>query len=355
MRHRGPLFVVTCVGLAVGAGYLLSASPVAHQAVASVRASLFSPAPVSQAAPPVHTVAPAQPAPAEPSDNPVRFMFAQVAQQYEQSSRYPSYSIPLTAQQADAYAGNHYDAVTLPLSGGGQFAVNLEKYRFTRGESILVVASVQGPMVVGQQVSARLEAVGAGSDTASAKLEPTPDGFFEGALDSELTPGEYRLVVEATIDGQSIRHVSTLTIEPFLGEFESVGTTHIQNNDLIIPVEFKAEDAGYYAFSANLYVSGQPVAHLTRERQMDASRSTIDFKVHGSVLAGRASHATMQLKGLQIRRLPARPGDRTDYGFGPDDGFEFDATDLDSLKDTPARDPESEQRAALLKKLAAGA
>ena len=77
---------------------------------------------------------------------------------------------------------------------------------------------------------------------------------------------------------------------------------------------------------------------------LDEPLSALDAKLREAM--------QLELRNLQIRRLPASPGDRTDYGYGPDDGYSFSPPDLDGLTDSPAGDPESEQRAALLQRLA---
>jgi hypothetical protein len=352
MSRKGPVFVAVALGLAVGVGYGLQAhpekipffSPITDSGSGSVVTAPGSPVPPASKA--------SASSPVPPSDNPLRYMLASVADQYEANSRYPAYSIPISEAQAKAYSGNHYDAITLPLQGGGEFTVTLEKYRFTRGNPIPVVATLNGPMVVGLGASATLESVESGEKNASVALESPEPGVFEGVLESDLEPGEYRLIVEGKIDGQPIRHVSTLSIEPFLGKFGQVGSAHVENNDLIIPVEFEPEGSGFFALSANLYADGQPIAHLSRELKLDNSQDVVELKAHGSVLAGKGVQGTMTLKGIQVRRLPKRPGDRTAFAFGPDDGFEFEAPNLDDLEDESARAPESEQRAALLRKLA---
>ncbi|MEQ5834916.1 hypothetical protein [Marinobacter sp. NFXS9] len=354
MHWRGPLFILACVGTAAGIGYALSQVP--DDGGSRSPAAVTAPSKATPRTQAISQAAPAQPSTPKPpkDDGPIRFMLAQVADQYEAASRYPAYSVPISPDQAKAYAGNQYTAVTLPLADDGRFTVNLEKYRFTRGETILVVASLEGPMVVGQRVEASLEPTGEQSGAqASTTLTRTPEGIYQGELDSDREPGEYRLIVSARVDGQTVRHVSTLSIEPHLGDFSGVGTTRIENNNLVIPVEFEPDDAGFYALSANLYVNGQPVAHLSHEQRLDGSKADIELRAHGSVMAGRSGK--LQLRGLQIRRLPARPGDRTDYAFGPEDGFDVDASGLDQLEDIPARDPESEQRAAILRKMATGA
>ncbi|RBW49750.1 hypothetical protein [Marinobacter sp. F3R11] len=288
-----------------------------------------------------------------PSDNPIGFMLSTVADQYSQSIRYPPWSVPLTKAQAQGYLGNHYEPVVLPLENGGEFTVTLDKFRFTRGEDILVVASLQGPQVMGHSLQATLENTESREPAGSKTLEQDGQtGYYQGSLSSDEEPGEYRLIVEANIDGKPVRHASTLTIEPYLGDFEGLEDTYLSNNNLIIPVNFSPQASGFYALSAQLYYGQQPVAQLQAEKRLDRTSDSISLKAHGTLLANRSFKGKFQLRNLQIRQLPALPGDRTHYAYGPDDGYEFEPPDLDDLSDTPAVNPESEQRAALLKQLA---
>jgi len=287
------------------------------------------------------------------SDNPVGFMLAKVADQYARSARYPPWSVPLTEAQAKGYRGNHYEPVALPLENGGQFTVTLDKFRFTRGEDILVVASLQGPQVVGNSLQATLERPESRDSVETTTLEQDGEtGYYQGSLTTDEEPGEYRLIVEATIDGKPVRHASSLTIEPYLGDFEGLEDTYLSNNNLVIPVNFSPQASGFYALSAQLYNGQQPVTQLQAEKRLDRTSDTLSLRAHGTVLANKSFNGKFQLRNLQIRQLPARPGDRTHYAFGPEEGYDFEPPDLDDLKDTPAVNPESEQRAALLKQLA---
>ena len=295
---------------------------------------------------------PAAPVSKPPSDNALGFMLASVADEYQQTIRYPDYSVPLTKAQAEAYQGNRYHPVVLPLEGDGRFVVTLDKFRFSQGEPILVVASLKGRQVFGQSLSATLETAGERGRVASAELENADPGYYQGTVSSDHTPGEYRLIVEARVDGKPVRHVSSLTIEPDLGSFEGLETAYVSGNDLVIPVRFDPEQSGYYALSAQLYSGEIPLAQLQQETSLGSSSALIRLKAHGSVLANRDIQGPLQLRHLQIRRLPATPGDRTDYAFGPEEGYEFSPPDLDGLRDQPAMNPESEQRAALLRQLA---
>lgn len=288
-----------------------------------------------------------------PPDNPVGFMLAKVAEQYEDSARYPPWSVPLTRAQAQGYRGNRYEPVILPLENGGEFTVSLEKYRFTRGEDILVLASIQGPQIVGNSLHATLERTESRQQVNSTTLqEDNQSGYYQGVLRSNEAPGEYRLLVEASVDGQPLRHVSGLTIEPYLGEFDGLDTAYISHNNLIIPVRFSPDAAGVYALSAQLYHGQQPIAQLQAEKRLDSVSDTLPLKAHGTVLASKTLNGPLHLRNLQIRQLPAQPGERTHYGYGPKGGYTFEPPDLDALQDTPAPNPESEQRAVLLKRLA---
>jgi len=259
----------------------------------------------------------------------------------------------LTDAQAEGYRGNHYEPVTLPLNNNGQFTVTLEKFRFTRGEDILVAVSLQGPQVMGRSLQATLERAESRDSVTRSTLEQAGEaGYYQGSLSTDEDPGEYRLIVEATIDGKPVRHASSLTIEPYLGDFEGVEDVYVSNNNLVIPVGFSPETPGFYALSAQLYNGPQPVAQLLAEKRLDGTSDTMLLRAHGTVLANTSVHGTFQLRNLQIRQLPAQPGDRTHYAFGPDDGYAFTPPDLDDLHDTPAANPESEQRAALLKQIA---
>ncbi|HCL39528.1 MAG TPA: hypothetical protein DHW72_14155, partial [Marinobacter hydrocarbonoclasticus] len=165
---------------------------------------------------------PAAPVSKPPSDNALGFMLASVADEYQQTIRYPDYSVPLTKAQAEAYQGNRYHPVVLPLEGDGRFVVTLDKFRFSQGEPILVVASLKGRQVFGQSLSATLETAVERDRVASAELENADPGYYQGTVSSDHPPGEYRLIVEARVDGKPVRHVSSLTIEPDLGSFEGL-------------------------------------------------------------------------------------------------------------------------------------
>ncbi|MDX1559382.1 MAG: hypothetical protein R3193_10765, partial [Marinobacter sp.] len=265
----------------VGTGYLLSADNHTRFSWLTELAVSAESAPVQNAMPAKQSASAAAQQPEPPTDNALGFMLASVADQYAESTRYPVWSVPLSPEQANAYRGNHYEPVSLPLEGDGQFTVTLEKYRFTEGEQILVAAAIQGPQVIDRSLSATLERPESRDAVASTTLEQAGSpGYFEGVLSADESPGEYRLIVEARLDGKPVRHASTLTIEPYLGDFEGLGDARISDNNLVIPVRFSPRDSGFYALSAQLYIGQRPVAQLQMERRLDGTSNTINLKAH---------------------------------------------------------------------------
>lgn len=345
-----PVLILTTV---IGTGYFLSAENRSEfQWLRSLAGS--SPAPTPDSTTTAESrKSPEATSPKPPSDNALGFMLASVADQYEQASRYPDWSIPLSPAQARGYRANHYEPVTLPLPGDGRFTVTLEKFRYTRGDTILVAAAIEGSQVVGNTMEATLETPQSRDAVVSTRLEEAGSpGYYEGILTADAEPGEYRLIVEASVDGRPMRHASALTIEPDLGDFEGLGDSYLSNNNLVIPVNFAPEEPGYYALSAQLWAGQQPVAQLQAEKRLNSTSDVLELRAHGTVLANRNFAGKFQLRHLQIRQLPAKPGDRTHYAYGPGEGYTFTPPDLDRLTDTPAANPESEQRAALLRQLA---
>lgn len=255
--------------------------------------------------------------------------------QHSQNTRATSSSNPRS--QAHGYQGNRYRSFKLPLDNDGYLIVALEKLRFTRGELILIVASLQGPRDVGYSLQATLEHAQTGEAIATTPLESSDSsGYYDGSLESDEAPGEYRLVVEATVDGKPVRHVSTLTIEPYLGDFKGLGTTYLDSNHLVIPVHFSSEKAGHYILSAQLYDGPTSIAHIQTEQRLDIGTNTFGLKVHRAAFANREVQGQLKLQHLQIRQLPSSPGERTNYAFGPEEGYSFSPPDLGGFWDASA-------------------
>ncbi|MFY0664721.1 MAG: hypothetical protein JXQ97_08845 [Natronospirillum sp.] len=277
----------------------------------------------------------------------------EVAAAYAASSQTPSYSIPLQPEQVSAYRGNAYEPVSLPMVTGAVMRVALPQLRYQQGETVSITAEVSGASQIEETMSVRLLAV---SDESMAETTQLKRGTLDEAFMGEMSttsasPGEYRLIVTARIDGETIHHVSLLVVEPDIGAVIGIGDTLVEGNHLVVPVQFQALTAGRYAVSANLFTGTQPIAHLTGESNLAEGQGAIALKVYGSLLVGIDLRHGLHLMDVQVRRLPARPGSRTAYGFGAAAGYPVAIPSLESLQDTPYSDELTQQRIDFLNSL----
>ncbi|WP_203300602.1 hypothetical protein [Marinobacter sediminum] len=103
------------------------------------------------------------------------------------SSSHASFSWLSPDPRAEGYRGNRYEPVSLPLGNNGQFNFILEQYRFTRGEPILVAASIQGPQVVADRLELSLKNSLNRYSVVSARLITTDgDGIYEVTIAGSL-------------------------------------------------------------------------------------------------------------------------------------------------------------------------
>lgn len=72
--------------------------------------------------------------------------FAQVANAYQNTSRYRDYSAPMNQAQLDGYLGNNLNPVTLEI-GDTKLALSLNQYRFTEGQTLEALLAKSGPAI----------------------------------------------------------------------------------------------------------------------------------------------------------------------------------------------------------------
>lgn len=78
------------------------------------------------------------------------------------------------------------------------------------------------------------------------------------------------------------------------------------------------------------------------------------LKVHTVTLRAKHAAGPYVLRDFDITRLPDTPGELTSYGSAAVESFAVRGFPLDSYSNEPYVDPEAQQRADFLKKLAAG-
>ena len=289
-------------------------------------------------------VAKATPAPALPALI-ERQVLQDVADQYAALSQYPEYSVPMSPEQLQAYGNNRYIPTVLDLGSAGAVALAMNGYRHSEGDSIAVTAALADFPVLPSTLTATVTGVG------SVVLHSENDGFYQGTFSTHgLDVGEHELILQVPVGNELIRQVARFTVEPKLLNLQDAGSPRVQDNNLSLPVNIDIQQPGYYSRSAALIIDGQPVGLLTTTGPQQSGNAQLTFRAHGTLLSAYKDAQRIELGQLTIRRLPARPGDRTDHQFH-EHSISFDIPSLEGLTDMPYNNEAARMRLDFLQSL----
>lgn len=352
-RRSGFLLAFTTV--LVGWGLYLWFSPAAEQ-----RVSITSPVPVKDAEP-SHARA-AAPAEAkvvnikEQLPEALQQSFALVAQSYAAEVATPAYSRPLTAADTQLLAPNQFYAQTMPAAGGGSFTLEASQYRFIYPEAVRVSLISSGIRLN----DVRVELISEADDTvliSQTVQNQSPGESGEGRYDAELAAekswdGELRVQFSFDYQGERQQLQTGIEYSQPVAIINGVGSPSGIGADLVIPVALKVDKSGFYRLRANLFSQNkQPLAQLTATDKLSSGSTTMQLKVHKSVLAGRAG--PYLLNTFVLEQMSASPSEPTRYGNSAAPEYEVEYLSLDSLTDEVVEiSAEEQQRLELLQKLA---
>jgi len=284
---------------------------------------------------------------------------ARVADVYEQTSRFPPYSIPISSDNVDDYRYNTYSTVEIPFSDGNgeaRIRVRLERLHFEKGEPIVGVAQVSGSASSALELDRVTLRDHSNEVLYSQGLESANEsGEYDILLRPSQTrsadwPGELMLMVSGEFRDRKVDAVAPLRYEEPVGEIDSVGSAFIEGAHLVIPVEADLHEEGYYGISGNLYSeSGTPLVHLEHQATLSRLDNSTRLKVHREALVAKDDEGPYYLSDLVIRKLPARPGDRTRFGPEVTDEFSVSGFPFRRYEDTPYEDPLREARLEFLR------
>jgi len=287
--------------------------------------------------------------------------FARVADAYEAGSQYPAYSFPISEEHVENYEYNQYSPVVTPVSDGGDTArlsVKLEQLHFQKGDPILGTATVSGNAASDLTVNEARIMDSSGQSLYRQSLEANSEGEYKLAIrpsesDASEWPVELMVMVSGTFRGQDVDAVAPLRYTDPVGEVASVGDARVQGAHLIIPVEVDVNSEGDYAISGNLYSrNGQPLVHIEHEARLSGFDNSTKLRIHRQALEAKGDEGLYELGDLRLRKLPARPGDRTSYGPRLEERFNVEGASFDEYSDTTYEDPMREARLKFLRKAA---
>lgn len=287
--------------------------------------------------------------------------FARVADAYEAGSRYPAYSFPISEEHLDDYEYNQYSPVVTPVSDGGDTArlsVKLEQLHFEKGEPILGTATVSGNAASDLTVNQVSVMDPSGQSLYRQSISTGNNGEYELVIrpsesDASEWPVELMVMVSGSFRGRDVDAVAPLRYTDPVGEVSSVGNARVEGAHLIIPVEVDVDSEGDYAISGNLYSDdGQPLVHIEHEARLSGFDNSTKLRIHRQALEAKGDEGPYELGDLRLRKLSARPGDRTSYGPRLEERFSVEGASFDEYSDTNYEDPMREARLEFLRRAA---
>lgn len=286
----------------------------------------------------------------------------QVSRLYRQQNRWPDYSIPLAAHQQELLQPNQAAAMHYslqPLGLDASLTLQLDRYRYRYGEPAAASVQLQaGDSLIGQirrlqlQVSDRRQQV-----LATLASEPLSNNQWQWRSEFEVAeqwPAELQLDARLQFaDGQQLSYSVPFTAFTAVAEINGIAATHITDNQLQITLNIRDAEPGYYKLGAALLDQRQqPLAYLQGKGKI-GRRGELLLKVHGSLLAGLNGRQDLILSALQLRRIPAKPGDGQQIGWGVSRESQYTISDIDPARfsDTPFQNAGVNARADFLENL----
>lgn len=293
-------------------------------------------------------------------ENELAAEFRRVADVYEQSSRFPPYSIPIAEADLVQYQYNRYVPVNVELkqpggSGDAEIRVVLEKLHFEKGEPITGLAAVYGADAEAVSLS-EVELLDRANETlASGTLNAAGQGEYPirlsvGESQAKDWPSDLLVRVKGQWNGRSVAAVAPVFLDDPIGGIDAVGRAHIEGAHLMIPVELEVEGPGFYVISANLYsADGEPLVHVEHQAELSRFDDKTELKIHRSALEAAGDAGPYELRNFMLRQLPSKPGQRTRFGPADDRTVEIPRFSFDQYSGAAYQDPLRQARLDFLR------
>ena len=278
-----------------------------------------------------------------------------VAATYEAQSVYPDYSVPISGNEHLLERNKNFPVERQYNKNNleGAVAINMDKFRYEEGDVAEAEAVVEGNPTF---ISSIKEVYGM-IDEEKIEFSYMDGGdvnFYTATIDTSDYSGEKNLKFYIDLHGKD-KILQTIPFEVYspIGKVTGVGSTKIEDNNLIIPVKVSLDKQGFYRISGNLYYkeTQRPLTHLQGKKYIRSSGSnTIDLKVYGKHFVDNEMDGDFILKDLELRRQPTKPGPdtKTEYGEPTEEEFEIDGIDADNFTDNPYSDPLIQARVEFL-------
>ena len=290
---------------------------------------------------------------AQQFENELAQQMSVLANHYEQSIRFPHYSIPINSGQTDLLEPLKVLPVVLNLGEGVDSSASLTpaQYIVKHGDPIIATLSSSGPIKAKQ---VKIELVENNQKIKSFSVE-AKDGKFVGTIKKSDDDWPVDLHIKATFDlGEHGRLsiLSPIKYSPDNGTIMATREPYIDGANLSIPVELNIKQAGRYRLTANFFNQQKgPIAHLSAKQNLKKGDNTWTLQVHSEVLRSVDNPGPYLLDTWTLTKLPERPGIRTSFGDSKIGEVKIEGFDLKDYATTAWNDPQDQARLEFFKKL----
>ncbi len=303
-------------------------------------------------------------------ESPMQEQLAEIASAYQRTSRFPTYSQPLTNNDWSALNPRAFVPEERPLSNAPSLRVSIELPHYIVDSNrdlpvqVIVVSDGSGssaPPLKATAVQALIRSRNASSPPVlliKTSAQGNVDTFAATIPSAALSPfanSEAEVAALLTLsDGQSSSASTMIQIFQSTASLDAIGAAYNDGTHLVIPAFFQVMDPGMYRLQANLFTQrGEPVAHLNSTFPLSTGNVTGILKVHGTTLIEQNLPGPYVLTDINLMRMPAAPGEQTRYGSSQAESYPVNGFPLDSYSDEPYQDPATQQRLEFLEKLSA--
>lgn len=313
------------------------------------------------------TSQPPEPLPSLTVEKGMQHEMQRVADIYEQRSQYAPYSLYLSSSQTDLIHPNqsHESPRAYDINGENvSILIKPLQYRFSTGQKIEVEvqikASAEGLKTI---TSLSLDIVATRSkekwpmsvisNIEQQGMRTIMAEFDTNSALASFNEEHYAIAAQARFNNEApVLQSAPIKIINSIASIVGLGTSRIDNNDLIIPINIEADKSGYYQVSASLFdqASNSAISFLIAKERLSSGSNTLDAKVQGLVLRDKGFSGPFRLQGITLVKKSERPGMPEEYGTA-DESYAVGAIDLNDFESIPYEDPMTEQRLEFMRSI----
>lgn len=306
-------------------------------------------------------------------DNPytndaMKAQLMRVADMYEESSRYPANSQPVTTmEELKRFLPPVHSDVDMPFPIAGldkpiQVALSLSRHQVFEGQPIDIslkltrlpedaALSVQASLI--GRDGQFLKETGMNEVTKDNSLAVFSARFDTDSENTQQWPVELQVVVSIDINEHRLVASAPLKYNPPSAVLINVEASTQSIASLQIPLNFQVLKPGYFFVSANLFsrTTSLPVAHLEGEGRLAGQSGRLLLNAHATALQVSGDEGPYELRNISIIRSAEEGEDQDLAGKSSRSTWPVEGFRLESYDQTPYQDELTQERAEFLRKL----